>query len=173
MGNFFEISEESRAYAMGVFDDMLNDWAGKPCKLIYESTETSCPNCIIDPKTKESTNRYKTGGPIPFPKGEICPVCEGRGRIQGTATSDLIIMSIDWTAKTWVNMGQPVKLPAGTVMTRGFYTDLPKVLRADYVFLDINNNYLNSQYKLWGEPYIPGFTVKNRYFIAYWQRVGI
>lgn len=172
MGEYFEIEEDDVAYATGVFDDMLVEY-GKPCKLSFQTTETVCPNCIVNPRTGESTNRYKTGGPLPFVAGEICPVCEGRGRIGGSGSYTLITMTIDWTPKAWMNIGaESVRVPAGMVTTRGFMTDLPKVLRCSYAVLDINNPYTTNTFKLYGEPYSSGAFVKNRYFMAVWQRAG-
>ncbi len=178
MGKFFELPSDSMEFAKGMFDDMLNDWSGKRCRLVYKITEQVCPNCIINPRTQESTNRYKTGGPIPFPNGQICPVCDGRGRIASTGLSDIIKMSIDWSPKAWLNTSiganapDKVRLPGGLVTTRGFLSDLPKILQADYVLLDIDSQYLTNQFKLYGEPIVPGATVKYAYFMAIWQRAG-
>lgn len=181
MGDFFEIDEETKAYARGVFDDMLEAGNyGKPCTLSFQTTETICPNCIINPKTGESTNRYKVGGPVPFVSGEICPVCEGRGRIGGSGTYTVIYMSIDWLPKPWMNIGSGtgseadrlIRVPSGMVTTRGFMTDLPAVLRCSYAILDIDNPYVTNSYKLYGEPYSVGSVVRNRYFYAVWERAG-
>lgn len=182
MGDYFNIPEEDRNFTIGVFDDMLTEF-GKPCKLRYVSTETTCPNCIINPRTGESMNIYKPGGPVEFEEGEICPVCEGRGRIAGTETSDIITMTIDWTPKPWMDLGptsgsktsegdRVVRVPSGMITTRGWTKDLPKVVRAENAIMDITNQYISNLYKLYGQPYILGAITNNRYFIAIWERSG-
>jgi hypothetical protein len=177
MGSFFEIDEDDRAYAQGVFDDMIEQY-GDDCKLTYAATEEVCPNCIVNPKTGESTGRYKEDGPVPFELGEVCPVCDGRGRIQGTGSYDIIKLTIDWNPKPYMNIGSGtgaegdrlVRVAGGMVFTRGFLTDLPKVLKADYIIFDVNNQYQTNQFKLYGDPFPLGGFVKRRYFGAIWER---
>jgi hypothetical protein len=174
-GDFFSIDKEDLEVMTGIFDDMENTFSSV-CKIIYKTTETICPNCIINPRTGESMNRYKTGGPIPFDAGEICPVCEGRGRVQDTSLSDLINMTIDWRPKPWMNLGQSnnsdqiVRIPSGTVTATGFSKDIPKILRADYVLLDIENQYITNKYKLSGDPYMFGSITNRRYFFSVWEK---
>jgi hypothetical protein len=179
MPKYFNPSPEEIEFSKNIFDDML-EFYGKPCKLIYQGREQPCPNCIIDPRTRESTNLYKTGGPIPFPKGQHCPVCDGKGRLVGTGSSDLIKMTIEWNPKPWMNIGltsgggnegdRLVRLPAGIVLSRGYIKDLPKILKADYCVLDITNPFSDNKFKLNGEPWVLGAFVKNRYFGAVWER---
>lgn len=174
MGDYFNIDSEDSETITGVFDDMLTEF-GSPCKVIYTSTETICPNCIINPRTGESTNRYKEGGPVPFPLGEVCPVCNGKGRISGTASSDVLVLVIDWMPKPWFNLdgeaSNLIRIPAGMVATRGFVTDISKILRSDYVILDTNNKFILNKYKLYGQPYVLGALTGNRYFLAVWKKV--
>jgi hypothetical protein len=179
MGDFFTIPDDIKSYAAGVFDDSLREF-GDVCKLTYESTEEVCPNCLVNPRTGESTGRYKDGGPVPFELGEVCPVCDGRGRVQGTGSFDLITMTIDWRPKPFLDIGSGsgaegdrlVRVPGGAVVTRGFISDLPKVQRANYAILDINNQHLTNKFKLYGSPYPLGAIVKHRYFGAVWERVN-
>jgi hypothetical protein len=49
------------------------------CVTVYKmDAQTDCPNCYYDRINRESTGRYKTGGPTPFTVGR-CPYCKGRG----------------------------------------------------------------------------------------------
>lgn len=170
----FSVPSDSLTFAQSVFDDMLNNWDGKPCQLFYAETQQVCPNCIINPATRVSTNRYNGTGPQPFPTGQTCPVCNGRGFIINTAKSDTITMAVDWTPKPWMNVGPAggtvLRVPGGMVTSRGFVTDLPKVIRADYAFLDTSNTTITNRFKLYGKPFVSGATVTNRYFMAIWQR---
>ena len=49
------------------------------CVTIYkQDVRTDCPNCYYDRINRESTGKYKPGGPTPFTRGR-CPYCKGRG----------------------------------------------------------------------------------------------
>lgn len=181
MGKLFDLDPETLKIAQDAFDDLLDQSnLGKPCKLVYSSTTTICPNCIVNRNTGLSTNRYKVGGPIPFVDGEICPVCEGSGKLVGTEGFDIVTLLIDWNPKPWLNVvgnagdapDSVVRIPNGAITTRGYMTDLPKIIKADYAVMDVNNNYMNNHFVLSGEPISPGNIVKNRYFTAVWKRAG-
>ena len=60
--------------------DSFIDTLGKTCQLVYPPKRTQCPNCFLDPRSGRSTNRYRSGGPVPFPNNTICPWCAGEGR---------------------------------------------------------------------------------------------
>ena len=47
------------------------------CQFNYGVTNLEvCPNCIYDVNLKKSSGKYKSGGPVPFPLGKICPYCD-------------------------------------------------------------------------------------------------
>ena len=51
------------------------------CTLDYGVTKyENCANCVFDPIGRKSANRFLDGGPIPFPFGGICPLCNGAGK---------------------------------------------------------------------------------------------
>lgn len=173
VGDYFNIDADDLQTIQGIFDDMLTTF-GSPCKVVYTTTETVCPNCIINPRTGESTNRYKSGGPVPFSAGEVCPVCDGTGKIPGTEQTATLTMVIDWIPKPWMNIDATtnnlIRIPAGMVSTRGFIADLPKIIQASYVILDSTNPLLANEYQLYGQPYITGAITGDRYFIAVWKK---
>lgn len=173
MSVYDDIDPEDIAYVKQVWDDTITTW-GKPCKLVYSGKETICPNCIVNTQTGQSTNRYKPGGPVPFPRGEICPVCNGTGKITGTDNYDIATFMIDWEPKNWqivlATTNNTPRIPGAVAATQGFVTDLPKVIRADYVILDIESNYTSNRYTLAKEPISIYNFIRNRYFMAYWVR---
>lgn len=157
--------------------DFIIDNLGRDCTVFYQATNIDCPNCIQNPKTHESTGRYKAGGPEPFPLGEVCPVCNGAGSLAGTAVSQTIRMLLDWEPKKWdaiwANAQDPDRIlrkPGGVVWSKGYMADLPKILTATHIILDSNNNLQGNKFTLYGEPTAPGNIVQNRYFVCYWQR---
>ncbi len=171
MGKLFTITEEIRDIARDGIDDMI-DQLGKDCKLVYPSVKTDCPNCVFDPTTNRSTGRYKTGGPRPFPNGTICPVCRGAGRLDSTET-DIIRMLCKWNPKEFIPLAGSLQLPNSIVRTKGYITDLPKVLRSKKMILQLPiEPYIRYTFDLQGEPIDAGNIVQGRYFIAIWKRAG-
>jgi hypothetical protein len=173
MGILLNVDPNDISDVQQAVDDIINDW-GKHCQLIYNGQSTICPNCIVDPATRKSTGRYKADGPIPFPRGEICPVCDGTGAIVGQNSFDIVKFVIDWQPRSWINIlpTQPdnLRVPGGFVATQGFITDLTKVARADSIIIDIDNNYFGNRFTLIKQPISIYNFIKNRYFMAYWQR---
>jgi hypothetical protein len=153
---------------------------GKRCKLIFESSETVCPNCVIDPSTGESTNRYLAGGPIPF-INTICPVCEGKGRLTNTTPSKTIKMYLNWDLSTIRKWLPPIvlnteirnlRMPGGAVMGIGFIEDTLDVVQCDYCLMDIDSDmYSQNRYKLAGAPLDNRILIPHRYFTSFWERV--
>ena len=48
------------------------------CDFNFGTTNLNvCPNCIYDVSLKKSSGKYKSGGPVPFVLGKICPYCNG------------------------------------------------------------------------------------------------
>lgn len=172
MGKLFDPSDYRETVQDG-FDDIL-DLFGKPCRLVYPESFISCANCIFDNIGKKSSNKWVTGGPMPFHAGSICPICNGAGKI-ATENSATIYMTINW-GQTNFNKSAPinVRVPiGGTIETRGYLTDLPKVkkCRSMNILGDISA-YGHFNFKLEGEPSDPFQFIPGRYFIANWTRVG-
>ena len=59
-------------------DAMISEF-GVACTLVYPAKRVACSNCITDTIGRRSGNRYRTGGPIPFARGMVCPYCGGSG----------------------------------------------------------------------------------------------
>jgi hypothetical protein len=57
------------------------------------------------------------------------------------------------------------------VGTKGYVTDLPKVVRCDAAIIDVNADYVGNKFILKAQPITAGNIVKNRYFTAIWERV--
>jgi hypothetical protein len=80
--------------AAEAFDDILNN-NGTDCLLIYQGILEQCANCVYDPIGKKSAGRWRSGGPLSFSSGTICPACGGAGT-RTTEYSETIKMTIDW-----------------------------------------------------------------------------
>jgi len=173
MAKLFDIADIIRDTCQDGFDDIL-DLMAKPCKLTYPESFIDCVNCVYDPIGKKSSNRWVTGGPMPFHAGSICPICNGDGKL-ATENSENIQMSINWGQITFgKNMPINIRIPMGGVIeTRGYLTDLPKVkkCRSMSILGDIAP-YGHFNFKLDGEPSDPFQFIPGRYFIANWVRIG-
>ena len=149
-------------------DDFINSNFGVDCILQYPPKELACINCIYDVKSKKSTNKYKTGGPISFTFG-VCPWCNGRGSKQDIAT-DTIKLRVYWERKSWLKIGIPLNIPDGAVQAIGFLSDFPNIKKAQKIILNsTQSGYANWEYTLYGDPMPHGFK-RNRYIITYWVR---
>jgi len=112
-----------------------------PCKLISkDNKKTQCPNCIVDPMTGRSSGRYKNAGPISFPYGQLCPVCNGIGftfNVNET-TIDLLVV---YDYKKWINFNASTSIPDGMIQTISKFSDLKKIQSANTLVVDTSVNY--------------------------------
>lgn len=171
MGKIFTITEDIRTIAQNAIDDII-DQLGKDCLLLYPSVRTDCPNCIFDPTTQRSSGVFKTGGPRPFPRGMICPVCHGTGNLGNEATEP-VRMLCQWNPKQFTLEAGNIQVPNSVVETKGYLSDLPKILASRKMLLQIPiEPFMRYHFELWGEPIDRGNIIQNRYFYALWKRVG-
>lgn len=151
--------------------DAFIDTLGKVCQLVYPPKRTQCINCYLDPRTGRSTNRYRSGGPVPFPNNTICPWCSGDGRKEKQATEN-VRMRVYWNPREWIDIGlEEYKKSGNMAQVIGYLTDLPKLDRANHVIL---NNPISELIRLRcereGEAVPYGFR-QNRYFVQMMKRI--
>lgn len=171
MGKLFTLSDDIKKIAQDGIDDLI-DQLGKDCRLLYPSVQEDCPNCIYDPIANRSTGRYQTGGPQPFPQGTICPVCRGVGKLVSD-TSEIIRMLCQWNPKNYELLAGNIQVPNSVVQTKGYLSDMPKVLKARKMVLETSiEGYQRYTFELWGEPIDQGNIIQGRYFVALWRRVA-
>lgn len=149
---------------------------GRPCRLIYPPLTKQCPNCNWDTAAKRSSGVYAEGGPMPFNRGQNCPICNTKGVIE-TEQTDTITLLCNFTPKDWNAMGLPaelqVRVPGAAALTKGFLTDLPKIKRCREAVLATNiEAYTRLRFQLAGDPLDVSNIVQGRYFIALWKRAG-
>lgn len=149
-------------------DAMIDSNFGVECTLYYPAVKSICPNCVFNPMTNSSSNKYKAGGPISF-DGEICPYCDGVGYTQEEET-DTIKLRCYFDRKSWLKLPVELKVPQTSLITYGHLSDMPKCQRANYIRTNTAQDlYGGSRYRLSGTPVIHGFK-KNKYFIAGWEK---
>lgn len=143
-----------------------------PCKLFYsgEANSKLCSNCEYDTISKLSANIYKSGGPVPFTNGHICPVCMGVGYITSDS-SEIIHMAVIFDSKFFVNWStKAVDIPAGIVQTICDIKYMSKIKNANEVSFDTNlSQYGNAIYARAGDPTPVGLGI-NKYITTIWNR---
>lgn len=137
-------------------------------------------NCVYDPISGKSSNRYKSGGPIPFPDGQTCPHCNGEGRVGDEQTED-VYLCVLWENKFWLDTGrsgdnrpsQSAHTADAQVMTFSKFDDtFDKLRRAKEVIFDTDVELSSRQrYVKLGEPLFCGLGAAN-YAVAYWKKAG-
>lgn len=142
-----------------------------PCKLIYDASKfTECINCEVDPISHKSSGIWKTGGPIQFTDGQICPYCRGLGGSYSEA-SDTINLLVLFDYKYWVNFNSKIHSPDGLVQTISKLEDYSKIKSCNRIIIDTNiQNYTESYYQRNSEPEPAGFG-DSAYFFTYWKKI--
>jgi len=131
----FDIPTELIDLHEWVADAFIDDEFGHACQLVYPQQDSQCPNCIRDPKTKQSSGIYNGTGPFPFEPHTVCPYCGGAGREVDNPT-DPIRLRIYWDRKSWIDIGVQFDVADSVAMTIGYMVDLPKVEKAEYIILE-------------------------------------
>jgi len=166
------ITPELKALYKTFIDELLRtNSLSLPCKLIYEgSAFTECVNCNLDPISHKSANTYKSGGPIIFIDGQICPYCRGLGGTYAEAydTTDFLVL---FDYKYWINFNSKLHSPDGLVQTISKFTDYQKVRSCNKIIIDTSiQNYTESYYQRNSEPEPCGFG-ESSYIFTYWKKI--
>ena len=138
--------------------------------LVYPEKRERCGNCITNTIGGRSTNLYRTGGPISFNRGSICPLCGGRG-FKLIESQETIQLRIYHDRKTWVNIGLEVDIPNNAIQTVGYMSDYPKLTKAKELLVDIGGHN-HVRYKRLAEPFVQGFKQNPvQYVVIFWETV--
>lgn len=167
MAKLFEIPDEVRQIAQDGLDDLITQ-IGKQCQLIYPARMVpgNPPDQTIGQK---GGNQWVTGGPM----NRATPSQGGTGYV-AEQESETIQMLIQWNPSDFfIKPPYNVQIPDGTIQTKGFQADLPKVLRAAYMIVSPDKEGLiRWKYELDGEPGDKSNLVPGVFFVAQWKRVG-
>jgi hypothetical protein len=89
------------------------------CTLQFNNSAADvCNNCIFDPMSKVSSNRYNGSGPQPFTDYTVCPVCMGAGIKQNNNTVKQVYLAVIFDSKYFINLDRKVvNIPDGTLQT--------------------------------------------------------
>lgn len=172
MAKLFSLSAEIKQIAKDAIDDLI-DQLGKDCLLVYPSVPEKCVNCIADFVGNKSSNHWTSGGPIPFPNGSICPMCDGEGFHFKEITKPIKLLISNNPSQWFIKVPSNVVIPDGSIQTKGYVRDLPNVLQSRKMVMQISiEPIIRFTYNLSGEPIDQGNIVQNEYWVATWNRVG-
>ena len=172
MAKLFTLSNDVKTIAQNAIDDLI-DQLGKDCLLLYPPLPEPRNNCILDPIGNKSSNHWFNGGPMPFPNGSICPMCNGGGFHFKEMTKPIKLLIANSPSEWFVKFPHNIQVPAGTIQTKGYTTDLPDVLQTRKMVLQVSlQPMIRFTYELAGEPIDQGNIVQGRYWVAMWNRVG-
>ncbi len=172
------ITAEMKTTFTQAIDSLLESAACTvPCRLITRGTRfTSCSNCVFDPIGNKSSNRWLNGGAIPFPNGQLCPMCGGVGKIPDENTSTIDLMPI-WDARQWVSFGGMVREHTTQtghdfVQTMSKFATYDELTQATEIIIDTDiEGYVRNRFARVGNPEICGFSASS-YIFTMWKRVG-
>jgi len=135
------------------------------------SKKLMCPNCIYDVSLKKSSGKYKSGGPISFSLGKICPYCNGVG-FYGEITSSIGYLAIIWDYKKWINPPPNINNPEGFIQTICDKTYLSSIKQCKDITVIYNSEGSNPVFRLYGEPNPAGLG-DNNYLFCMWEKIGV
>lgn len=144
-----------------------------PCKAVFENTRfEDCPNCLYDTISARSSNQYQINGPIPFINGQICPYCNGIGKLSFTKEEILYLGIIK---PGFFNMQsldlENVNFVDGKIQSLSKIDTYAVLKNASHIIIDTNITDLTiNKYIRYRDPMPVGFG-DNSFIITTWQSV--
>jgi hypothetical protein len=171
MAKIFQISNAIRRIAQDAIDDLI-DQLGKDVKLVYPPTPVPC-SCGQDLIGKKGPHIWSHGGPSP--RVGSCVYCGGSGQKHQEQTETIRLLC-NWDSRTFDRITNPdirMRQSGSTVQTKGYISDLPKILKCSYAIFQVAIQGIQEyRFRLVSDPTNKNNIVPNRYFIAIWERVG-
>jgi hypothetical protein len=138
------------------------------CELNFGiSKKNICPNCIFDPSLSKSSNKYKTGGPITFTLGTICPYCNGIG-YYGETDKELVYLAIIADQKKWINPPANIAIPDGSIQALSKKEYLASIKKCQSMTVLYSTTNTNPQFTLYTAPVLLGLG-DNNYIMTMWK----
>lgn len=174
MGKLFTLDDGTKSTIRDALDDIITEF-GKMCRIYYPARWVACTNCLVDPIGRKSRNIWRTGGPMPFAKGTICPMCSSSGGHHAEELSEEIQLKIEWEPKRfWYPVPNvDVRVPYSICQTKGYISDYNKLVQADHLLIQIPiEPHVKTKFRMVGTPISPGNIIQDRYIVATWESRG-
>ena len=142
------------------------------CTLEYGITrDESCVNCLYDPIGQKSSNRFQNGGPVPFPFGSVCPLCNGNGK-KPVLSSEEVNLAVIFEPRQFLEISTPVNTADGYIQTLANKSMTPKLQRAKEIVVSTDvSGFFTHRYERAGEP-LPVGLGNNEFVLCTWRRSG-
>lgn len=174
MGEIFTLDGDTLGIIRTALDDLVTEM-GKNCLLVYPPTSVTCDNCQSIPMPgNRVTYHWKTGGPIRFPNGGVCPACNGQG-YRAEEDSETIRLLCAYKADGFLRPapGVDVRVPNATLRVRCYLTESPKLNRADHLVYQVDASpYSLAKFRMTSKPVDESNIVQGRYAVSYWTQGG-
>ena len=174
IGNIWTLTPDVVQIMYDAIDDMIFNW-GKDCQLIFPGPIIPCNNCVFDSIGRRNMNAYRTGGPIPFGQGQVCPVCNGKGTINAPEVTKIIHMVLRWNPAHFAiaNRQTDIQMPFGIIETEGWIKDVPDILQSRVMIAQLPlQPIINARFELFSQPVDPHTFSQGQSFVAHWKRLG-
>ena len=176
MGLFDNFSSIDYSGLQTVFNDAIGSMLDSvactvPCTLEYGVTKyENCTNCVYDPIGRKSSNTYQAGGPVPFPFGGLCPMCNGEGKRPVISTENINVIIV-YNPKEFMNYDTSVNNPEGLIQTMGRLSLMNSFRRAKTLkaSTDIPSGFTRT-YERIDEPTPCGFG-DSTFCVCTWKRI--
>tara|TARA_R110000824_G_scaffold130213_6_gene291986 strand:- start:595 stop:1122 length:528 start_codon:yes stop_codon:yes gene_type:complete len=142
------------------------------CTLEYGITKyESCVNCLYDPIGQKSSNRFQNGGPVPFPFGGICPLCNGNGK-RPITSSENVKLAVIFEPKQFLEISTPVNTADGYIQTLAKKAMTARLQRAKEIIVATDvSGFFSHRYQRMSEP-LPIGLGNNEFVLCTWRRAG-
>ena len=149
-----------------------NDALTIACTLEYGITKyEDCVNCLYDPIGQKSSNRFQNGGPVPFPFGSLCPLCNGNGK-KPVTSSENVNLAVIFEPRQFLEMSTPVNTADGYIQTLANKNMTPKLQRAKVILVATDvSGFFSHRYQRVSEPTPIGLG-NNEFVLCTWRRSG-
>lgn len=164
-----QISPELISIYQSRIDALVNQ-LGKDVVLEFDPVVSPCTNCTYDAMNNRSTGVYHAGGPTPFPRGQRCPRCKGKGVIEQRETRCIKAL-IKWSPRDYNGNGIGVADPKAIVRTKSFLSDASLIARASTAIMNASVcSLMRLRVRRLRGP-IPVGLREDRYAIAFWELI--
>ena len=172
MSDIFHINSGLSNLLKSGFDTLINQ-LGTNCLVYYPPIWEHCDSCVYDPIGNKSSNRYKTGGPVPFQTGNVCPSCNGVGkRSKETFETIKFLTAYDPKNFFYPMPNLDIRIPYGFIQLEGHLSNLSKIRRAEYIVIHSDIKAIaEGRYKLHSEAFDDNNIIQGRYFFCTMEKI--
>lgn len=164
-----QISDELIGIYQSRIDALINQ-LGKNVILEFDPIVEPCVNCFQNTIEHRSNGVYKSGGPIPFSRGQKCPYCKGHGFLE-RKVEKCIKCLIQWRPQDAKNYGISTSDSKDIVRLKTFLTSGDDLIKAKTAIVNHDiSDILKLRVRLIRGPVIVGLR-ESRYIITFWELI--